>query len=278
MDLTKNKIGSSAVATVFDIEESQKRVIPTGKTNRYKKRIHYPIFIECSEIIDDSFWKSKLVDAAYGKFPKGFSYSNSQLNYRRGNKTASIELEGDTSDITTMFIEFLKVNGGLFSTEEEIEKYEDVYVPDLSWKNANSKTRNNLVNNYVDEMGQKLDLTRAERDDMKYVIECGIKRKIFNNSTVFVNPKELKIENIKNFEWDDSERKFKIVGVKNTESKCKIDSHTDSIIQKDTIPDFTGAWYKLFSSKLQKLSSINTTPLNFEGLDGYTEEPSTDDI
>ena len=93
-----------------------------------KKDVVHEIFDVCSSVIEDdfwkeklvdaSFWKEKLVDAAYGKFPENFRYITPFLIHKKGKNPAKIEITEDPDEVINEFVGFLKNTGGIFPQDD----------------------------------------------------------------------------------------------------------------------------------------------------------------
>ena len=58
-----------------------------------RKEIVYPIFLECVESIEDTFWKNTFEDLAYGKSPHGTYISNDFLICKSKDKEFNYKIE-----------------------------------------------------------------------------------------------------------------------------------------------------------------------------------------
>ena len=90
-----------------------------------KKEVVHEIFDVCSAVIEDDFWKEKLVDAAYGKFPENFRYITPFLIHKKGKNPAKIEITEDPDEVINAFVGFLTNKGGIFSPNDYQNKNVD---------------------------------------------------------------------------------------------------------------------------------------------------------
>ena len=154
-----------------------------------KKEILYPIFLECSELIDDIFWKNIFEDLSYGKCPYGTyitkdflccNYKNKEFSYKIENKNPKQLYE----DIYTLFAKKL----GLMSNKDKIEKknnFNDVESEikecRKSWSNIRKKNiKDLLIENYVIDMKNKFSLTLKQAQNLLSIIFIGMVFKVIS--------------------------------------------------------------------------------------------------
>jgi len=141
-----------------------------------KKELLYPIFLECSQHADDTFWENIFEDLAYGKAPYGTYISKDFLCCGYKNKEFSYKIEKKTS--TTIYKEIytlLTKRLGLLSQREKVKKrkiFTDLEdsIKDTRKKWVDIKKKNMrelLIELYVTRMKSKYMLTSKQA---KYVI------------------------------------------------------------------------------------------------------------
>ena len=88
-----------------------------------RKEIIYPIFLECCQYADDTFWENIFEDLAYGKAPYGTyiskdflccNYKKKEFNYKIENKEAS-KMFDEVYNLLTKKL-------GLLSQKEKVKK------------------------------------------------------------------------------------------------------------------------------------------------------------
>lgn len=132
------------------------------------KEIIYPIFFECSQFTDDSFWKNVFEDLVYAKAPYGTYMSNGfllcgfkgkQFSYQIKDKTAK-QLYNDIYNLLTKKV-------GILSGKENIQKRILYYQAQnrikksrKSWVDIRKKNiKDFLIEKYVIDMKKKFKLT-----------------------------------------------------------------------------------------------------------------------
>jgi hypothetical protein len=152
-----------------------------------KKEIVYPIFLECCELIDDTFWKNVFEDLAYGKCPYG-TYINKDFfccNYK--NKEFSYKIEKKDPEILYNDIYSLLVKKlGLLSHKDKIKKKidftnieEEIKEYRKSWSNIRKKNiKDLLIENYVIDMKNKYNLTVKQARNLLSLIFIGMVFKV----------------------------------------------------------------------------------------------------
>lgn len=201
-----------------------------------KKEIVYPIFLECCESIEDTFWKNVFEDLAYGKCPYGTYISKDFLCCNYKNKEFSYKIEKKDpevlyTDIHTLFVKKL----GLLSHKDKIDKKIDfvnieneIKESRKSWSNIRKKNiKDLLIENYVISMKNKYVLSLKQARHLISLIFIGM---------VF------KVITVKDIEYEDGEIK-NIEGIKFGKKKI--------ILEKDIYDfDVTISPYILIEKKL----------------------------
>ena len=180
-----------------------------------KREIIYPIFLECSELSCDTFWKNIFEDLAYGQTPYGTYISKGFFCCSYKNKEFSYKIE--KNDIQELFsdIQELSKRVGILSYEDKIQKK-------IDFKNAESDMKGNrqkwcsirkknlkdfLIENYVIRMKKEFNLDYKQAKYLNYVIFIAM---IF------------KIITMKDIEYDEGEIK-NIQGISFTDKKINLD-------------------------------------------------------
>ena len=152
-----------------------------------KKEIIYPIFLECCELIDDTFWKNVFEYLVYGKCPYG-TYINKDFfccNYK--NKEFSYKIERKDPEILYNDIYDLLVKKlGLLSHKDKIKKKidfnnieEEIKEYRKSWSNIRKKNiKDLLIENYVIDMKNKYDLSVKQARNLLSLIFIGMVFKV----------------------------------------------------------------------------------------------------
>ena len=152
-----------------------------------KKEIVYPIFLECCELIDDTFWKNVFEELSYGKCPYGTYISKDFLCCNYKNKEFSYKIESKNpqqlyTDIYTLFVKKL----GLLSHKDKIEKRVNFNNIELeikecrkSWSNIRKKNiKDLLIENYVISMKKQFSLSLKQSQYLLSIIFIGMVFKV----------------------------------------------------------------------------------------------------
>ena len=184
------RVGSYAVSTIsFDswmnepVEQGAKR----DKKSKASKEIINKIFADCALVINDPFWIAKFNSAAIGKFPRGFSYHDGLLIYRKGAKTKSIEVSSNPYEVAYASMEFFRTNGGIFSPLDQQNSLELQYKryqtsgprEKLTWGTCNKKTHECMLSDYVLDIKGVMNLTNTQMEQLRQTIRLGISNKLF---------------------------------------------------------------------------------------------------
>jgi hypothetical protein len=158
-----------------------------------KKDIIYPIFLECSEFIEDRFWENIFEDLAYGKCPYG-TYINKNFfccNFKDKEFSYKIEKK-DPKKLYYDIYELLNIKLGLMSQQDKIKKKidfhnieEEIKEGRKNWSKIRKKNiKDLLIENYVIEMKNKYSLTLKQVKRLLSIIFIGMVFKIINTKDI----------------------------------------------------------------------------------------------
>ena len=140
------------------------------------KEAQHKIFYSCAEIAEDSFWKNIFNKASTGTFPKGFSYNNSNLTFKKGTRTETIHIPENPHEAISLLKDFFQKTG-LFSKKDFAESDKilkklaetTVHLEDMEWSKIRKKgLREVLINEYI----QRKSLEYPE--DLRKQFSCRI--------------------------------------------------------------------------------------------------------
>ena len=141
-----------------------------------KKEILYPIFLECCQYADDTFWENIFEDLAYGKAPYGTYISKDFLCCGYKKKEFSYKIEKKSSEtIYSEIYALLTKRLGLLSQREKVKKKkvfteleESIKDTRKKWSDIKKKNmRELLIELYVTRMKNKHMLSSKQA---KYLI------------------------------------------------------------------------------------------------------------
>lgn len=152
----------SAIGSFISSEVSPE--IPTKRkptpTKTKTKEIINQIFDDCRAVIEDNFWKDLLEDMAYGKMPRGFSFSDGVLKYVKGTKKQSIALPNNPLMCIEEIKNFMR-NGNIISENDLTENKESNVT--IKWKALSKKAREYLIIEYVYRTATQFNMTKEDR-------------------------------------------------------------------------------------------------------------------
>jgi len=152
-----------------------------------KKEIIYPVFLECCEFSEDTFWKNVFEDLSYAKCPYGTyitkdffccNYKNKEFSYKIEKKEPKV-LYNDIYDLLSKKL-------GLLSHKDKIKKkiYFSILENEIkenrkNWSNIRKKNiKDLLIENYVIEMKKKYSLSIKQTRDLLSSIFIGMVFKV----------------------------------------------------------------------------------------------------
>jgi len=232
-----------------------------NKPNKKTINIINPIFVKCSELIRDDFWKKIFQKASLGKFPRNFSYKNNKLSYKYRNKVFTREISDDPYDALSTITTFMRQTGKILSDEDkkislEIAEANTVSVTTIfnkKWTDLGNKLKKILIYDFVDKLSKEYGSTHENTVQLSRVINCGIELGYIDKDDInYCNGKIISIAGLCNDENKDFYIEYK------HEPKIKKCSKSAA---KKTKNIFLEAWENLLMS-LNNLEykKINITP------------------
>ena len=248
-------VGTFAVTNVtFDDWMSSPTSGPKKKQRRQKaaKLVVHPIFTSCAEIVDDAFWAEKFTNASCGTFPRYFSYNNSLLTYRKGARSYSIEVSGNPYEAASACMEFFRVHGGIFSSDDQqnsmslqqARSQELSANTNLTWDSINSKMQECVLSHYILSLREIMKLSHLEMEQLRQTIRIGINTRHLDKTSI--NMENNRIVTITGLLWDEGNRTFyidpNIEPPKKRSSSSKRGAPAIDPHEKDKHPQFAKQW------------------------------------
>jgi hypothetical protein len=161
-----------------------------------KKEIIYPIFLECCQYADDTFWENIFEDLAYGKSPYGTYISKDFLccGYKKKEFSYKIEKK-NTEVIYSEIYELLTKKLGLLSYREKIKKkkiFTDLENSFLGtrkkWSDIKKKNMKELlIELYVTRMKNKYLLSSKQAKYLISIILIALVFKVITSNSIDYN-------------------------------------------------------------------------------------------
>ena len=197
-----------------------------------------PFFNALSSMTMDPVWKDIFINCSKGKFPRGFTYNENILSYKMRNKIETFIISNDPNAAINEFINIFRKKGitGFYDNQLINEMMMATNSEEMKWSDIAKKheTRNLLINDYVDEVGQGLSEKEKIQfaDVIKYGLNCGY---ITSQMINFGNGKILNVDGVG---WDPEIRRFFI---KNPEMKIKKQAKSKA---KEYVSPTSKCWLK----------------------------------
>jgi hypothetical protein len=171
------------------------------------------IFHECSQLIDDEYWRDTLVSMSYNKIPKGFMYKDGYLTHKKGNKTQNIQIPESPIDALRLILSFMRSTAGMRSSQDKLrdkrlEEEATVEYHERTWEELKDIKRclpDMYISNYIRWISKSLQLTQSECNQLKTLINLGILFKYIDDSHIRFDHT---IQSIDGLVFDDRDRTF----------------------------------------------------------------------
>ena len=179
------------------------------------KPILHPEFSNGENCTNDTFWLKKLYDASYGKFPRQVTYQDGILRFRpKGKPPISKTLSSDPGKCCREFISFLRSEANIISDNDNecsrqislLSSQLNQNRTEITWSKMRDKTRQNLIERFVNEQTKRKELTYDEKELLFKTIKNGITLEILTNDCFYLNNGE--IESISRLYYNPNTRSF----------------------------------------------------------------------
>jgi len=193
----------------------------TPTINMTPKKLKNPYFYEFINFIVDPYWEQIFENCSHGKFPKNSGFANTTNSVwckdSKQKETFWYKLIGDPQTDFLNLKNFFKTNLNLKSKLDKIhnrdqfnllkEELEKSYK--LSWKEIKKKSiKDALIRNYILSLKENYNLDFDKTIILSRVIRLGL---LFNwISSDHIDYKDKKIIDIKNLEYDEEKKEFRL--------------------------------------------------------------------
>lgn len=158
-----------------------------------KKEIIYPVFLECCNYADDSFWENIFEDLAYGKSPYGTYINKNFLCCSYKNKEFSYKIERkDADELYNDIYKLLTNKLGILSNKEKLKKRVDFDNTEnklregrQEWSDIRKKNiKDLLVERYVVDMKNKHSLSIKESKYLLSILFISMVLKVITSDDI----------------------------------------------------------------------------------------------
>lgn len=209
----------------------------TDKT--MKKKIVFPIFAECAEIVEsDIFWRDRFMEYSKKVFPRNITFENNYLSFKK-KVFLDINSFEDRAKLAREVMTFMRKHGNVLSESDklEVQNIEDRINDErsnieLTWKFASKKDRKNLISNFVRDKSIQLELTQHEKAEFDLTIKQGLKENRISDNDITVDNNQ--ITDISCLEFDFLTRKFSLPPPINRVIRNCSRARENSAYEKDT--------------------------------------------
>lgn len=222
--------------------------IPSDRLDQ--TRVIHKIFEECVEHTSDTYWKDKLSQASKGKFPKGFTYKDGILSYKRKNKPKPINqpISFTAGEAVREFIQFMQSTGKYSDTDmthmnkqAQLSQIQAVQPETKLWSAVPKKSRRDYVDRFITYVTSAYNLTPVQARSLRDCVQTGIILGAFGTENIRVSG--TRIDSIDGIAQDPGTGLFKIDRGLLMSAYASIDKATNkpemmpytSIYQPDTL-------------------------------------------
>ena len=141
------------------------------KSKKIKKTVVvYPLFLQCSEVVTDPFWKNFFVKMSTNKLPKGFRVKSNRFVCHDRNKTQYVILTGEIIEIASKCMQFLREVANIMSQYDraelrktQIDAMKKANIP-KTWNDIKKKKseKRAAIIQFASELSEKYNLNTEE--------------------------------------------------------------------------------------------------------------------
>lgn len=276
------------VTTSYVLPLKKKKPEELLEINKKKKTLKptiHPVFESFAALTEDKFWVGILNDCAKGKFPKGFTFKNELLSYRKGNKTQRLELPSSIVQAFNAVINFFRTVGGMMSAEDrrQLQKIEEEKIlekmndlTDATWKDIKTeKIKEILINEFICDLSTAAKFNEEEKKELVTTVKKGFMLKYFNANNIIME--EGRITQIDGLIYNDEEKMYeidrRIINVRKVYRKDVGLGIDDDVTRKKQI-DFLEIWEKFLEQLQNKRGKVQTSitysHISESDMDSYT--------
>lgn len=174
-----------------------------------KKEIIYPVFLECTQFTEDSFWELIFEDLAHGTSPNGTYINKGSICCSYKGKEFSYKIERkDPEELYTDIYSLLTKKLGILSQKEKMKKRlsfrqmeSNIMESHHEWSNIRKKNvKEVLFEKYVIKMKNQHDLTIKQTKFLLSIILLSIMFKTITNDDIVYEGDS--IQNIKGITFE----------------------------------------------------------------------------
>lgn len=203
---------STTLSTGISTTGTHDRKTAQAIAKRARQEIKHHILENAVEYTMDVFWKDRLMDAARGKFPKGFYYQDGCIVHSKNNKERRVLLPTNPLDTAKAFIQFLQFSGIYSDRDIEFAKLDAAMRNDsfvqrpITWTKISKKMKISMIRSYAQSMARLWNLTTESARDFQTVLEIGFRNDAINKNNIEFNG--IKITLIRDVYMDETTGKF----------------------------------------------------------------------
>lgn len=234
-------------------------------SKRRQQKVINQIFKDVAEVESDPGWKTKFVEASYGKFPPGFAFKRGILSFTKSNKLDKLYINDDIYETMINYKEFMTKHTHYKSridNKRDIERNQEKInsgksIEECEWKEIKKKKKIKevMITNYINKIAIEGNLTDEKKYQLMVMINVGIIRGIIIPSTS-IHYENGEIQSIDNIYYDEDKdefvlsdsikkkekvipnyRDYSLLNIANQKRSCSFDklwkNHIDSYINKN---------------------------------------------
>lgn len=186
------------------------------------RSVVFPVFLECSKIVTDSFWQKLFLDLSESKCPKCIFISNNVIYNVNKRKPFSYKIpltseNVDIPDLVKNFHDLLTVNTTICSNKDNEQKKKEMLarkrtnndnkLSNCSWSSIRKKNEKEMhIINYVFRMKNEHNLDWDTTKDLLQNINIGILYKTQTSKDIIFNNN--RIESINGITYNEKNNEF----------------------------------------------------------------------
>lgn len=195
------------------LKEERKKEKSNTVIKKGRRKNANPVFQEYATYITDDFWKQFFINIGLGKYPKGFTWIDDQIVFRKGTKTVGLTLNDSANQNIIAIMDFFRAHGNIMSPKEieelETERKEREFERSQviqDWSHLPKQGKEQLLTNYASRLASEHKFDRDRYRKLLSTLYVGFIFGYFDKNNIVMN--DMVIEDIDNLIYHKKDNVF----------------------------------------------------------------------